>query len=309
MVAATTGPTPGMVWEPPELGREGPVRELLGQRALQRSPCSGGAQLRPSNLGAETPAEAPQPRAAQEPFDRVHLGGLEADDMPAAGQRLTHPGDGAWRHLHDGPIDVTSQAVAELERIPPVALLRRPVRLEPQLVGIHHDRRASQARQFPRHEERHRPALQRDRVAAGRCWASCQRRNPSGVVGNSACARTCPRSSWITNTLALASRPAVFAAEDVGCAGESAPVRIADVTAAEDVRPRLDLAAVGQAVGHPAEDVRRRLGAVGAHERRTRLRQILRERGRVSTGPMRATVCVTRRHRSSTSIERMTRAT
>src|SRR5262249_60915465 len=145
-------------------GDEGAMRERRGESALQSEPLrartapqgsvrfdvvaqlavpsQGGQQLRPPDLGPEAPAEAPQPRAAQEPFDRVHLRGLEAHEVPPARQRLAQPGNGARRHMHDGAIDPAPQAVAELEGIPPVTLLRRPMRLEPHLAGIDHDRRA-----------------------------------------------------------------------------------------------------------------------------------------------------------------------
>jgi hypothetical protein len=110
------------------------VRKLLGQRALQRDPLRPRTapefavrldvapqltmprqrceELPPPDLGAETPAEAPQPRAAEEPFDRVHLRRLEAHEVPAARQRLAQPGDRARRHVHDGPIDPAPQSVA-----------------------------------------------------------------------------------------------------------------------------------------------------------------------------------------------------
>src|SRR5262245_3042640 len=58
--------------------------------------------------------------------------------------------------------------------------------------------------QLPRDEEtpRCRPQGQRACRPAGAGRPS-QRRNPSGVVWSSPCAITCPRPSWITNTLAL----------------------------------------------------------------------------------------------------------
>lgn len=99
MVAATIGPTRG--WSSPaQGGRERRRRELLGQRGLQPHPLwprtapprvvkrdvspqlivlgERHEQLRPSDLGAETPTEVPEACAAEQPLDRVHLRGLAA---------------------------------------------------------------------------------------------------------------------------------------------------------------------------------------------------------------------------------------
>jgi hypothetical protein len=130
--------------------------DVVPQLAVSRQRCQ---ELAPPDLGAETPVEAPQPRAAEEPFDRVHLRGLEAHKVPAARPGLAEPGDRAGRHVHEGPIDPTPLAVAELEGIAPVTLLRRPLRLESHLAGIHHARRQIQRRQLSGDKERHRAAL------------------------------------------------------------------------------------------------------------------------------------------------------
>jgi hypothetical protein len=122
-------------------------------------------QLRPSDLGAETPAQVPEARAAQQPLDRVHLRGLEPHEVAPPRERLAQPHHRARRHVHDGAIDPAPQAVAELEGIAPVTLLGGAVCLEPHLVGIDHARRQAQCRQLPGHEERHRATLQRDRGA------------------------------------------------------------------------------------------------------------------------------------------------
>jgi hypothetical protein len=177
--------------QPAEGRREGGARDVRRQGRFQRAPlrsrtapegavwfdvvpqlavpCQRGEQLRPPHLGAQTPTQVAQAGPAEESLHGVHLRGLQPHEVAAAAEELAKPGDGGRRHMHDGAIDPLPppQAIAQLERIPAVTFLGRPVRLEPDLAGIHHDRRAPQAGQFPRDEERHRAGLQRDRGAGG----------------------------------------------------------------------------------------------------------------------------------------------
>ena len=64
--------------------------------------------------------------------------------------------------MDDRPVLPTAQPLAELERIPAVTLLARPVRLHPHLVGVDHHGAQPHPRELPRGIERHGPGLEGD---------------------------------------------------------------------------------------------------------------------------------------------------
>jgi hypothetical protein len=106
--------------------------------------------------------------------------------------------------MHDGAIDPAPQAVAEFEGVARRSLfwvgrcaLSRTSRASTTL-GTKSSAVSSRAT-----KNATVPLSSATGVAMGSRCASCQRRKPSGVVGISPCAITCPCPSWITNTLAL----------------------------------------------------------------------------------------------------------
>src|SRR5207244_10706524 len=109
-----------------------------------------GRALGPAALAPEAPAQASQPRAAQQGLHRADLGALETDEVAPARQQAQHLGA---RHVDDRAVTPAPQALTELERVAPITLLRWAVGLEPHLVGIDHLRRESAGRELARHEE------------------------------------------------------------------------------------------------------------------------------------------------------------
>ena len=80
--------------------------------------------------------------------------------MPAAGERVSQGGDLWGRDMHDRTVDPTSQPLADFLGVATITFLRRPISLQPNLVGIDHHRLETEAEQKTCRVERHRPGFQ-----------------------------------------------------------------------------------------------------------------------------------------------------
>src|SRR5262249_25099670 len=91
-------------------------------------------QLLPSRLRLAVPTLLTQTRRSQDVLGGAHLGALQAHEVTALSQCDPQALDRRWRHVHDRAVDIATQPLTDLVRIPAVALLPRPVSLQPHLV-------------------------------------------------------------------------------------------------------------------------------------------------------------------------------
>src|SRR5207237_6514278 len=126
--------------------------------------------------------EAPhggQPRAPQQALDRVDLHRADPDEVAPAAQGLADRLDLFGRNVDARSVDPAAQALAQLDRVAPVALLVRAQGLCPDFLGIDHHRLEPKPLEPARDKEGHRAALERNLRSLRKLFALAQQRQAS----------------------------------------------------------------------------------------------------------------------------------